>query len=184
MRALNASDADVEIELLRPIAWLEASGVQVGATIEVDLPELNTRGAVKVLSIEPSPVIQSGSGSVVTGRFRHLAHELLDVYVEGMNVPIGCTERHPFWSVTRRGFVEARSLVVGERLLTRTGETAAVLSVNFRDGAERVYNLEVLGPHAYRVSEPGLLVHNASELSDSLRYNRLPQLLEANGCGH
>lgn len=104
----------------------------------------------------------------MTGRFRHLAENLLDVYVEGLNESIGCTERHPFWSVTRGAWVAAGELKTGELLLTRTGRTAPVVSVNFRCGEEPVFNLEILGPHVYRVSPLALLVHNTSTLESRL----------------
>jgi RHS repeat-associated protein len=162
LRAVNAADADVEIELLRPVVWLGTQRAAVGVVIDVDLPELNTRGPARVMGIEPSPEIEAGAGTVVTGRFRHVAKNLLNVHVEGLNQPIGCTEQHPFWSVTRGEFVPANRLQVGELLLTDTGHTAQVVWIEARHTAQCVHNLEVGGPHVYRVSELGLLVHNAS----------------------
>ena len=82
LRAVNAADADVEIELLRPLSWLTEHGAAVGAVMEVHLPELHVHGPARVLAIESSPMIESGGGTVVTGRFRHVASNLLDVYVE------------------------------------------------------------------------------------------------------
>jgi hypothetical protein len=162
LRAVNAADADVEIELLRPVTWLEAQEAAVGAVIHVDLPELNTRGPARVLSVGPSPQIDAGPGTVVTGRFRHVANDLVDVHVEGLRDSIGCTDRHPFWSATRRQFVPANRLQIGELLLANTGQTARIVAVHFRPPREPVHNLEVLGPHVYHASELGLLVHNAS----------------------
>ena len=88
--------------------------------------------------------------------------DLVDVYVEGLNEPIGCTSRHPFWSVTRGDWVAACALQTGELLLDNAGKHVQVVSVNLRDDCVAVYNLEVDGPHVYRVSQFGLLVHNAS----------------------
>ena len=162
LRAVNAADADVEITLLRPECWLLSQSATVGSLVEVDLPELNTRGTARVLKIDACPAIESGSGAVVTGTFRHLSADLVDVYVEGLNEPIGCTSRHPFWSVTRGDWVAACALQTGELLLDNAGQHVQVVSVNLRGDTAKVYNLEVAGPHVYRVSQFGLLVHNAS----------------------
>jgi hypothetical protein len=169
LRSINPADADVEIELLRPVDWLEAQRAAVGTVIDVDLSELNTRGPARVLAIKPSPEIEVGPGTVVTGRFRHVADNLLNVHVQGLDEPVGCTEQHPFWSVTRGQFVPANQLQVGELLLSNTGHTAHVASINCRPRSALVHNLELLGPHLYRVSELGLLVHNASWNQDADR---------------
>jgi hypothetical protein len=147
---------------LRPQQWLDSQHAIVGSQVSVDIPEIGVRGAARVLSIEPSPAIKSGSGQVITGTFRHVARNLIDLYVEGENDPIRCTERHPFWSLPRRTWVAASHLQTGERLLNRLGQSTQVVSVNFATAAEPVFNIEVQGRHVYRVTNLGLLVHNAS----------------------
>jgi hypothetical protein len=147
---------------LRPQQWLDSHHAIVGSQVSVDIPEIGVRSAARVLSIEPSPAIKSGSGQVITGTFRHVARNLVDVYVEGENDPIRCTERHPFWSLTRQTWVAASQLQTGERLLNRLGQSTQVVSVNFATEAEPVFNIEVQGRHVYRVTKLGLLVHNAS----------------------
>ena len=168
LRALNAADADVEIELLRPLSWLESQGAAPGSVIHVEIAELNLDGDARVLSIEPCPPIEPGPGAVVTGRFSHISNDLVDVWVEGLEEPITGTSQHPFWSVTRQAWVAACELQTGE-ILEMKSRTAQVVSVGMRDDARRVYNLEIAQKHTYRISKVGVLVHNASEFSSEFR---------------
>jgi hypothetical protein len=50
----------------------------------------------------------------------------------------------------------------GEELLGSNGALVSVLRIVHRNKPATVYNVEVHGEHAYRVSPLGLLVHNAS----------------------
>jgi hypothetical protein len=84
---------------------------------------------------------------------------VIDLWVEGLDEPIGCTPNHPFWSEDRQDFVPAAELQLGERLRHRDG-TSRVTAATPRAGKHRVYNLEVHGEHVYRVSGSGVLVHN------------------------
>jgi hypothetical protein len=99
----------------------------------------------------------------VYGTFRHIAKALLTLHVEGLEAPIQCIPRHPFWSVDRHDFVEAGDLKPHERLLSNTGETVQVLATSIASTSVPVYNIEVDTDHVYRVTELGLLVHNASK---------------------
>jgi hypothetical protein len=152
-----------DVELLRPLAWLEAVGARVGGTVHLRLPEMGLDDPAAVLAIAPCPECKPGRGRVVTGTFRHLAEgNLLDVRVQGLAAPIGCTTAHPFWSEDRRAFVFAGELRSGERLRTAEGESRRVTAVEPRRGREYVYNIEVDAEHVYFVSALGLLVHNSS----------------------
>jgi hypothetical protein len=131
--------------------------------IQLDIPELGIAGPALVISISPAPPIEPGNGHVITGKFRHVAPEILYLYVEGLEKPIGCTPRHPFWSVTRNDYVPAEDLREGELLRTSSGSTAAVQRHELCHEPTPVYNIEVRGVNAYHVSPLGLLVHNASE---------------------
>jgi predicted RNA binding protein YcfA (HicA-like mRNA interferase family) len=113
------------------------------------------------LNIEPCPPIKKGRGNVITGTFHHEAANTIDLHVEGLPKPIGCTDNHPFWSVTRQEFVEAGKLQQGEELQLYNGQTTKVVQILPRPGPERVHNLEVLNEHVYRVTQEGVLVHNA-----------------------
>jgi hypothetical protein len=121
---------------------------------------MGAQGMAKVLNIEPCPPIKPGRGNVITGTFHHEAANTIDVHVEGLSKPIGTTDNHPFWSVTRQEFIEAGKLQQGEKLQLYKGQTAKVIQILPRPGPERVHNLEVMNEHVYRVSEQGVLVHN------------------------
>jgi hypothetical protein len=161
MTKIDGSVAD--IELLRPIWWIETREAIAGNTIYLDLAELGAEGEAQVLSVEPSPKIQRSPGNVVTGTFRHQASNLIDLYVEGLDKPIGCTANHPFWSVDRNTFVNAADLYSDEKVALRNSKTASVIKFVPRQGIYTVYNLEAYGEHVYEVTSCGILVHNKCE---------------------
>jgi hypothetical protein len=100
---------------------------------------------------------------VVTGTMKHLAPNVCDVYVSGLDEPLGVTTTHPIWSETRQKFVFAEDLQLGEELKTASGSPAAVVRVHQKRGPpESVFNLEVDGEHVYHVASNALLVHNDS----------------------
>jgi hypothetical protein len=73
------------------------------------------------------------------------------------------TDQHPFWVPTRNEWVDAADLQKGDGLLTESGETVYVYSVNEQVVPfQTVYNLTIDGLHTYYVmagNEP-VLVHN------------------------
>ncbi|MEM3146996.1 MAG: polymorphic toxin-type HINT domain-containing protein [Archaeoglobaceae archaeon] len=92
---------------------------------------------------------------------------------EGEEEEIECTEEHLFWSVNRNGFVPAGQLVIGDRLLSASGQEA-VLTANRRKEAKLgqpfiTYNLEVEGFHTYFVGKKGIWVHNDCEKIKKIR---------------
>jgi hypothetical protein len=160
LEMLKPDGKRLDITLLRPLNWISESKAEIGSTIFLDLPEMGAQGIAKVLNIEPCPPIKPGKGNVITGTFHHEAANTIDVHVEGLSKPIGTTDNHPFWSVTRQEFIEAGKLQQGEKLQLYNGQTAKVIQILPRPGPERVHNLEVMNEHVYRVSEQGVLVHN------------------------
>jgi hypothetical protein len=164
----------LDITLLRPLSWISESQANIGTTIFLDLPEMGAQGFAKVLNIEPCPPIKPGKGNVITGTFHHEAANTIDLHVEGLSKPIGCTDNHPFWSVSRNEFVEAGKLQPGENLQLYNGQTAKVIQILPRPGPEQVHNLEVMNEHVYRVTNQGILVHNNYVYKDT-RIKRLKQ---------
>jgi hypothetical protein len=160
LEMIKSDGKRLDITLLRPLSWIKESNAQISATIFLDLPEMGSQGLAKVVNIEPCPPIKKGRGNVITGTFHHEAANTIDLHVEGLPKPIGCTDNHPFWSVTRQEFVEAGKLQQGEELQLYNGQTTKVVQILPRPGPERVHNLEVLNEHVYRVSDQGILVHN------------------------
>jgi hypothetical protein len=155
----DGSTADVE--LLRPLWWLEEQQAEVGGTVDIQVPECGIEGRAEVLAIEPCPPIQPRPGlRVVTGTFKHRASQVLDMYVEGLDEPIGTTPNHPFWSEDRQTFVRADELKQGEHLRAFNG-TPIVRRVVPLAAPEPVFNLEVQCDHVYHVARSGVHVHNS-----------------------
>ena len=167
--SLLLADADglkVEIELLRSPDWLAENRVEPGGVIQLDLEELGASGEARVLAVSDCPLIEQGSGQVVTGTFAHQATEVLDLLIDGQAAPIGTTPNHPFWSNDRQRFVAAGDLRPGESLRTADGSQQTVRSITSRGDEHTVYNLEVNREHVYYVGDSGILVHN-SKLSQA-----------------
>lgn len=153
----------VRIVLARPTWWLEAEQAHAGGKYEFDMEEVGAVGTADVVSIgecpEP-PRRQNEHHRLVTGKFEHQATNVIDLYVEGQDEPIGTTANHPFWSEDRQAFIEAESLSPGENLRNAEGQRVRVINHLARPGPQTVFNIEVDGEHVYRVSADGLLVHN------------------------
>ncbi len=160
----------LRIELLRTLNWIALSDADEGASIYLDLPELGAQGDAEVRSILPCPAIESGAGTIVTGRFIHevASQGVVSLSLEGQAEPTGVTANHPYWSVDRQAFVPAGELEIGERIDTVFG-VRNITAIAPRRGppVTTVYNLETL-EHVYRVGELGALVHNSyAKLSKS-----------------
>ena len=152
----------LKIELLRPRAWLAANAATLGATIHLDLEEMGASGPARVVHIGPAPPLEAGPGQIVTGTFAHSAANVINLYVEGLDEPIGTTASHPFWCEDRQAFVPAGDLKRGERLRTQDGQLLALTASRPR-AAAAVFNLEVNTEHVYYVGIHGLLVHNSCD---------------------
>ena len=155
----------LDIEMIRPLKWIEARGAAIGRMIELELPEFGAIGAAKVISIDACPKIKPGLGKVVISTFAHPAsHAILNVKIgnDAKAETIGVTANHPFWSVEHNAFVPISSLKRGSQVLTQSGQTKRIVSILPRPGpSERVYNFEVQGEHVYYVGKQRTLVHNA-----------------------
>jgi len=150
----------VDIELLRGPEWLAATEAAPGGTVYLSMPELGVEGRARVLSIGPCPEIPPGPGQVITGTFAHTAGNVVDLYLDGRESPLGVTANHPVWSQDRARFVPAGDLRSGETLRSLSGPLT-VASLVSRPAPEPVFNLEVAAEHVYHVSAAGVLVHNA-----------------------
>lgn len=135
----------------------------VGQTLYISVPECGIDGDAHVLSIGQCPQISPRPGpefQVATATFKHHGAQVLDLYIDGLDAPIGATPNHPFWSEDRQEFVRADELVVGERLLQADASITTLVAVTQRPGIHSVYNLEVQVEHTYHVAANGILVHN------------------------
>ncbi|WUQ26993.1 polymorphic toxin-type HINT domain-containing protein [Streptomyces sp. NBC_00239] len=74
------------------------------------------------------------------------------------------THEHPFWSPSRRTWVEARNLTPGSTLLTESGDTVIVTANKPFTKRATTYNLTVDDLHTYYVlaGQTPILVHNSN----------------------
>ena len=149
----------VDIQLLRPIDWIEASGLYAGGEYHVDLPHTSAKGLARVLEIGPCPWLASGDGNLVIGRFEtRYAKEVVNVTFEDGTTLTG-TRIYPVWSLDRSEWIELGKLHVGENLQGSDGPVS-VQCMSFIATSQPVYNLEIFGEHVYRVGFAGVLCHN------------------------
>ncbi|MEO8272268.1 MAG: polymorphic toxin-type HINT domain-containing protein [Aureliella sp.] len=171
----------VDAELLRPRSWVKANDVQVGPLLRLNLPELEIAGLATVNSIAPCPVIATGEGSVITGRFAtHRVDVIARIEFLGADDIVDALEGtiiHPIWSVDRNNWVPLGELEVGEYLLCESGR-AVVLSIAILQHSVPVYNIEVHGEHVYQVGSMGNLsedcfiwaMKHADEIGGEIRH--------------
>ncbi len=149
----------VDLEMLRPVEWIESHNLRPGARVSLSHSEIETRGSGRVLSITDCPLIADGEGAVVIARIMtHRAGDLVELRFENGETLTG-TGNHPVWSVDRATWVELGALQPGEHVQGREGDLA-IREVNPLPGFQPVYNLEVHGEHVYEVTHAGVLVHN------------------------
>jgi len=165
----DAGCETVYISLLRPVKWLSDAmgseepmqgGMQpyeeapqegsarlaaiavrmAGAAVALSMPELGLQGPCQVVGVEPCPTHLAGPATgIVTGTIARPAPEIIELHLDSVPEPIGTTASHPFWSLDRRGWVEAGDLATGETLATLNG-SARVTKVELQRTAQTVYN--------------------------------------------
>jgi len=161
LRMMKGNGLWLWIELLRPVEWIEAAGAAPGKSLYLDLYEFGAAGEATVTYLGPCPKIESGSGSIVTGRFKHESDESIEVLnlrLDGQKEPTCVTANHRYWSIDRQEFIDAGHLRQGERVDTDFG-IRNVVSVTPTQYTGFLYNLETT-EHVYRVGSLGTLVHN------------------------
>jgi hypothetical protein len=175
------SDNIVDVELLRPLVWIEQGRAVVGSQMHFELAELGIDGPADVLAIEPCPEIEPGRGRVITGTFTTARCSVLELRLSNGEV-LQPTPPHRFYSETRQDWVAAGGLRIGECLRTASGQAVTVESVGLKAGEHRVYNLEVEQEHQFFVGESGVLVHNAYWSKNGVDFSH-PDLPLRNGEG-
>jgi hypothetical protein len=130
--------------------------------IHFELAELGIDGPACVPAIEPCPEIEAGRGRVITGTFTTARCSVLELRLSNGEA-LEPTPPHRFYSDTRKDWVAAGDLRVGECLRTASGQAVTVESIGLKAGEHRVYNLEVEQEHQFYVGETGVLTHNAYE---------------------
>ena len=120
------------------------ASVRVGDLVQATDPETGESGPRPV-----SKLIMHGGD-----------HVMVDVVLADGSV-IAATDHHPFWSVDRDEFVDAVDLVVGERLLSASGETLTIADLRVSNYEVMAYNLTVEDIHTYYAGNTPILVHNS-----------------------
>ncbi len=159
MQFQRKNGSRVDIELLRPVEWIERHRLEAGAEIFMSNAEIEVRGTGRVLAIEDCPPIADGEGSVVIARIKtHRAGHLVELQFENGETLTG-TASHPIWSADRQDWVPLGELQEGEHTQSRDGHLKITRRIALPD-MQPVYNLEVHGEHVYEVTQAGVLVHN------------------------
>jgi hypothetical protein len=133
--------------------------------------------AVKLSYDHPEPPVDVGNGLVlsrVVGTIKHRGPATVDVSWPGYTAT--SSPDHLYYSVSRRGYVPAQELQVGEFLRTDSNTVAAVQAVSQpRYEMLDLYNVEVEHFHNYHVGQPGgsaVLVHNGTEYIQTLKQGK------------
>jgi hypothetical protein len=162
------------------IDWIKQKSYQVDAVVNLNLPEQGISGPFRITSIEHilpqnKPTDDDKSDDYdyrpVTALFTHVSDQVYNISFEN-GEELGVTYQHPIYSVTAGDWKLAGELVIGEKVLTKSGETT-VTRLFKKEGKEAVYNLEIKDFHNFLVGESGIVVHNACFLSNK---NNLPTL--------
>ncbi len=143
----NRSDGGVvDIELLRPNDLIRKMAIVVSGSIPYEVEELEINSWAKVISIEPSPQIADGVGSVITARFQtRRVDEVTTVTLEDGSKLTGTTV-HPIWSVNANAWVGLSELGEGDLVQGRNGNHR-VTNIESQAWCRPVYNIEVHGEH-------------------------------------
>ena len=169
-----------EVELIRPLWWLEQTGAAQGGTIHLEVTEAGLAGKARILSLSDDVTVDSRTayGAIVTGTIFHRNAQVLSLVFDGEeSQALGVTPSHPLYSADRGEYVEAGELVLGERVARYGGTTSLVTSMVSQRADEPVYNLEVHRAQSYYVGEQELLAHNTGTNCQALR--KVGDLLES-----
>jgi hypothetical protein len=123
---------------------------------------------VKLLYEPPDAPVRRSDGlyaSRVVGTIRHVGPLTVEVTWPGFTAT--SSPNHPYYSVTRQGYVPADELQVGEFLLNDENQVVPVQAVGkTKLEMTDLYNVEVEHFHNYYVGKPGggaVLVHNGAD---------------------
>lgn len=159
VRLRRKDRALIEMQLLRPAAWIESMGLVAGGEFTPHFSDIEIDGNAIVTAISPCPEITYTEGSVVTGRFvTRQVNNLIEVTLENGTTFTGTTT-HPVWIPTDQKWVKLGDLEEGQQLESLSGPLT-VVAVSRLTNVSDVFNIEVHGHHVYRITDDGVLVHN------------------------
>ncbi|MEZ6073189.1 MAG: hypothetical protein R3C10_23705 [Pirellulales bacterium] len=168
--------ATIEMEILRPIWWIQAMGLRPGLEFEYSYPDLQSSGRAIVHAVAPCPPVSDGDGQVVIGRFvTRDASNLIRLSLDDGSEFTGTTN-HRIWALDTNDWKPLGEIAEGDRVSTLDGE-AIVGSVSYLREIEDVFNIWH-GEHVYRILESGVLVHNADYVPDGAITRKLSALTQ------
>jgi hypothetical protein len=150
------------------IDWIKQKGYQADAVINLDLPEQGISGPFRITSIkhilpQKKPTDDDESDDYdyrpVTAIFTHVSNQVYNISFDN-GEELGVTYQHPIYSVTAEDWRLAGELIVGEKVLSKSGVVVVTKSSKKKE-AEVVYNLEIKGLHNFLVRQSGIVVHNS-----------------------
>jgi hypothetical protein len=163
----------VSVETLQPPKWIVQQRAQVGdwVPLPLDLTEMGLPADLRgeVVANEPCPAIAAGPGNVVLTTVNHRNRDVWTLTLadaKGRQEQVRPTGSHKFYSVSRKAWVSAKDLDLGEELRDVSGCRLTVRDRTRLPGTHTVYNMTVEGEHVYHVSPLGALVHNDGCLED------------------
>jgi hypothetical protein len=167
-RVVKATASTVKSSLRRSCSFLP------GNSFSPETPILMADGAYKpILEVQvgnqvlaTDPTTGSTSAETVSALHVNLDKDLLDlvVYTEKGWATVHTTDNHSFCDETRRAWISAADLPVGDLLSAADGSTVSVVAKVLIPGQRLMYNLTVDELHTYYVVESGtaMLVHNVN----------------------
>jgi hypothetical protein len=158
----------VDMELLRPYAWIEQNGMRAGTMVDLRMTELKADAVAHIVSVSDGPEILPGEGAVVIGRFVTRAGSDLVRVTFADGTQLTGTKTHPAWSPMDSAWMDLGEFEPGRTVQTRSG-TMPVVSIEEVPDRPPVYNIEVDGEHVYEVTRLGVLVHNNTPLCVQLK---------------
>ncbi|UCD29733.1 MAG: hypothetical protein JSV03_04415 [Planctomycetota bacterium] len=164
-------DADTQI-WMSDGSYKPIDEIQIGDLVMCDYDPWNNNGP------ECCEVVET---------FQRSATELLDIeFVSQAGIfVITTTLEHPFYLPNKRGFVPAKDLDIGDRLVNNDNLIVDILSINHRHKEIDVYNFEVKDVHNYFVGSLNrnipILVHNACsahQVNKLIRTGKAPKTIK------
>lgn len=155
----------IEINLLRPLSWIEQTKTEAGNTIILSIPE---KGIINetayVLDIKSFPDFSPGKGNPVTGLFRSFGKVLKFTFESGEFFE--CTYGHRFFSMDQNDWIPACELHEGDQILAMD-DYVTIVSIEPQDGVHEVFNLEVAKDHTYCVTNDNIVSHNENPCANT-----------------
>ena len=166
-----------EVELIRPLWWLEQTGAAQGSTIHLEVTEAGLAGRARVVSLSEDVTVDSRTayGAIVTATIRHENASVIELVLDGDEVEaLGVTQSHPLYSADRGVWIAAGEFEIGERVETQHGVPVTVTAVRDEGRRDAVYNLEVHRAQSYYVGPKRLWAHNTGLECEAVQ-NAVPE---------